>query len=835
MREAFLKANDVAGHDQIQIAAALAGLTTDAAAGSPLPTLIAADNDHQPPAAHSASTAPATVIGNECLNLADGADNSFISGLALTNCSEGIDLKQADGVQIQSMHVGFILTAGVLSPGDIGAGGGFDGIELNNSDNVVIGDLLSGGNTISNTSDTAIRVQEFGGGDSTGVQILGNTIGDVQDQSLDVGNDTGIVLDGGNGHLVAGNTIGGNGDEGVGVFGATGTVIRSNLIGINASNDTVAPNSDGIQVGAGAVATIGGPTAADGNHIAGNDSNGVELTSAAGGSVLQNNVIGLDSVGNTTGGGGVSLANANAGILVSSSPANQIGTPGAGNVVSNNAQEGILVTGATSTGNRVEANTIGLKSSGAPAGNGIDGIRVESGATSNIIGSPGAGNLVGANADTGIEVNGSTSDGNVVQGNSVGVNSDGNPRGNGQDGISINAADNATVGGLGAGEGNVSSANTFTGIDVENGSDDTTVRGNVVGTNAAGTLGFPNELGLRVEGLRVLVEGNSFAGNTDQGAHLDVGGDIRFEGNLVGKSFAGSVIPNGGPGLEVSMNDAPATVGGPGAAANTITGNLGPGVLVSDDGSVTTIAENSIFANGGLGIDLEPPGVTPNDAGDVDAGPDGLQNFPELSSAQFANGQTTVTGSVATTPSTDLTLRFYASSACDPSGNGEGQRFLGATTVTTDGGGNASFTAPVGGSSTGEQVTATATSPDGTSEFSACRAAEPAPPPPPEPEVCQGKEATIVGTDGKDKLRGTSKKDVISGLGGNDTISGLGGNDIVCGDEGNDVLTGGGGRDKLNGGKGRDRLNGGSGKGDLCEGGAGKDQAAKSCEQQRSA
>jgi hypothetical protein len=68
-----------------------------------------------------------------------------------------------------------------------------------------------------------------------------------------------------------------------------------------------------------------------------------------------------------------------------------------------------------------------------------------------------------------------------------------------------------------------------------------------------------------------------------------------------------------------------------------------------------------------------------------------------------------------------LTLDFYASTAADPSGNGEGQRYLGSTSVMTDGGGNATFTGVVlaGASSAGEFITATATDPNGnTSEFS---------------------------------------------------------------------------------------------------------------------
>ena len=73
---------------------------------------------------------------------------------------------------------------------------------------------------------------------------------------------------------------------------------------------------------------------------------------------------------------------------------------------------------------------------------------------------------------------------------------------------------------------------------------------------------------------------------------------------------------------------------------------------------------------------------------------------------------------------------------------------------------------------------------------------------------CAGHLATIVGTNGRDKLKGTRRADVIVALGGNDKISGGGGNDIICGGDGNDSITGGSGSDKLYGQDGKDKLSG---------------------------
>jgi hypothetical protein len=160
-------------------------------------------------------------------------------------------------------------------------------------------------------------------------------------------------------------------------------------------------------------------------------------------------------------------------------------------------------------------------------------------------------------------------------------------------------------------------------------------------------------------------------------------------------------------------------IGGPAPGApNLIAYNSRAGVLVS--GSGVTVSANSIWGNNGLGIDLAPAGVTANDAGDLDAGANGLQNFPLLSSVTAGSGDVTVAGSIDTTASTSFTIEFFASPSCDASGNGEGQYFLGSLPVTTGPAGSKVFSATLTSVSGADQITATATGPSGTSEFSAC-------------------------------------------------------------------------------------------------------------------
>jgi hypothetical protein len=119
--------------------------------------------------------------------------------------------------------------------------------------------------------------------------------------------------------------------------------------------------------------------------------------------------------------------------------------------------------------------------------------------------------------------------------------------------------------------------------------------------------------------------------------------------------------------------------------------------------------------------------VSPNDPLDADDGGNGLQNFPELSTAVSDGGTLHVTGMLHSTPASSFTVEFFASPECDATGFGEGQIYLGGTSVSTDGSGNASIDVLLPTTADpGWFVTSTATlEPLGaTSEFSACATIE---------------------------------------------------------------------------------------------------------------
>lgn len=108
----------------------------------------------------------------------------------------------------------------------------------------------------------------------------------------------------------------------------------------------------------------------------------------------------------------------------------------------------------------------------------------------------------------------------------------------------------------------------------------------------------------------------------------------------------------------------------------------------------------------------------------------------------------------------------------------------------------------------------------------------PTPTPTPAPALCNGREATIVGTSGPDVLDGTDGDDVIVGLDGDDVIRAGAGDDLVCAGSGADRVVGGGGADELYGQRGADTIIGnggpdsiwGGGGGDTIRSGKGRDQ-----------
>ena len=264
--------------------------------------------------------------------------------------------------------------------------------------------------------------------------------------------------------------------------------------------------------------------------------------------------------------------------------------------------EGLVIGGFTGAGIEVDSasnmlldNHLGTSPAGNKLGNGI-GINVLG--NSNTI----QGNTIGFNNSMGVQIlaqgpipGGPTTSvsGNLLLGNDIGTDSNGDAFGNLGVGILIEATDTLTN----------SSGSTIGGS--------ASVFGNMIGGTASGagnTIGFNSGAGIAIEAIQNSTLGAvSASNNLVQGN--DIGGvpsDSTSQAHLLPSPY-----PNGGPGillmaqgtnvdLSGNMIGGPATVTGPagalGMGANFILGNQGDGIAVSLASAAGTLA-NTIEGN----------------------------------------------------------------------------------------------------------------------------------------------------------------------------------------------------------------------------------------------
>ncbi len=449
--------------------------------------------------------------------------------------------------------------------------------------------------------------------------------------------------------------------DGIDIANSSGNTVVGNWIGLTVAGNAAAGGVNGVNIFNGNNNLIGGTAAAERNVIAGNSYAGVWIGGSSTGNLVRGNYLGTTVTG-TTG-----VASAGSGVAIFSAN-NTVGATaaGAGNVISGHAQYGVSMQTSTATGNSVAGNLIGLTAGGnALLGNGNDGVFIIDGASNNTVG----GSTVAAR--------------NVIAGNSDGVQ----------------------IGGVSGGANN------------------NLVQGNYIGTDITGTLDFGNnddgvDVDHAVDGNQII--GNLIAGSSSDG--IDLGDALAttgtvVQGNLIGTAANGtSALGNAGHGILIGNGGTAngTRIGGTLAGqGNTIAFNALDGIYVAASTSVTVLG-NQVFGNGGLAIDLGPDGVTANDAGDADTGPNNLQNFAVLTSARTDGaGQLIVAGSLNSSASSYYRIELYANTTQDASGYGEGSRYLGFANLSTNAAGNAVISATLGASvAVGEFISATATKTD---------------------------------------------------------------------------------------------------------------------------
>ncbi|MBC7795981.1 MAG: hypothetical protein H7Z37_03805, partial [Pyrinomonadaceae bacterium] len=478
------------------------------------------------------------------------------------------------------------------------------------------------------------------------------------------------------------------------------------------------------------------------------DSYGLRFASTATGSVVQNMVVnsfqkggirvdanGTSLLGNYVGtdrAGQVAAPNFNSGVFIVGATGVLIGdgsTTGR-NVISGNLGTGISVARGGSA--VVRGNYIGVSFNGIELGNSLDGVLIADSPNSVIGGTnPADRNIISGNDANGVFIGqGPNATGNKVSANYIGLNVAGTGAiKNDGSGVVVNAPNN-TIGGTTPGERNVISGNRVNGVSI--GTMDATgnnVKGNYIGVAANGTTGLQN----RINGVEISDNArNNLVGGTD------VTRD-RCDGSC-------NVIATNGDDGVVNITETTRTVGGtpltvggapqppvlitvPAQAIQTVASARSAVYVTNSAGRGNSIRRNSIFGSFGIGIDLARIGVNQGAANAncsvmtagigvnlIDA-PNDLQNCPSLATVSTAGF---ITGTLTAQTPGVYVIDFYTNPAADGTAT-EARTYLSSFTTPALTAGQV-YAIRVGGTgavTAGELVSATATSPNGsTSEIS---------------------------------------------------------------------------------------------------------------------
>lgn len=618
------------------------------------------------------------------LSLQSGSAGSTIRGFIINRFTgDGVEVNSSNNSVVEGNWIGLDNT------GTSASSNALKGINAINSTGLMIGGTSSASrNVISGNTQQGVYFDNvdtsFFYGNYVGTNAAGT--GDINGGTANTAQSGLVLINGSSSNQIGNTSLSGarnvfSGNNHYGVEIQTNTSINNTVVGNFIGTDATGLGALGNANGGFSFWGSGTGNLLGGNVIAANGAYGVLVGSAAASSRIQGNYIGVGVDGST------SLGNASAGVYVTGASTNTlIGTNADGsndaaevNTISANAN-GIVIDTAGTTGTMIYGNLIGTDASGLQArGNTFDGIRIEAGATANLVGGSTATrrNLISANGQDGVHIDGEATDGNTIQNNWIGLAADGvTVFGNGGDGIYISGgADNTVIGGIGL--GNVILGARSVGIEIDGASTGTSILGNLIGINAAGTVVH----GSGQDGI--LLENNA--------ASTTIGGTTAGQGNTIVDS--GRLSATWQSGIAVA----------------------------STAGSSNSIIGNTIYDNRGLGIDLGTSGVTVNDNLDADSGANTLQNTPVLTTAITNDSTVTISGTLNTLASTaGILIHFYATPSTGSVNTRQGRRYLGSTTVSTNGSGNATFTdvSLSAAVNAGELITATTTRSSNTSEFS---------------------------------------------------------------------------------------------------------------------
>jgi hypothetical protein len=293
-----------------------------------------------------------------------------------------------------------------------------------------------------------------------------------------------------------------------------------------------------------------------------------------------------------------------------------------------------------------------------------------------------------------VEANNATIAGNFLGTNPTGTASSNS--GSGGFGVRHNSGNNMTIGGPLPADRNLISGSVQGGIATDLGSSVTStghvIEGNYIGPDVTGTLSLSLVGTNAISGLNnAIVRGNLISGNNGGGiiaAHQTGNGPVVIQGNLIGTQRNGTSPLGNGSGFgdlgslfslatTRSADRAPAR-----RTPSPSTRGPASGLRINIEGNRIRAEFDPLQrALGNFARQLNrlaPSCERPLDA-DTAPGNNG-QNYPVITSAVVAAGNATISGTLNSTASTVFRLEFFASAACDTSGFGEGQSFIGLPT-----------------------------------------------------------------------------------------------------------------------------------------------------------
>jgi CSLREA domain-containing protein len=317
-----------------------------------------------------------------------GSHQVTVRGLVIHRWFRGIAVSGGATARIAGNFIGTNATGDASGPGNA------TGIDVTDSDDVIIGGALPEQRNLISANNEGIRAAS---GNATSVRIYGNYIGTDATGTQDLGNTPGILLQIGDNHEVGdadgtgrGNLISGNGLRGIDINMSDNVIIRGNRIGTDRTGTASIPNTAGILAQNAPGLAIGGDVPGSGNLVSGNLSLGVQIVQTDG-FLAGHNLIGTNLAGTTAlpnGGAGLSISEVDNGVVDD----NVI----AGNF-SDGAGEPAGVIGIDIAGISMERNLVGIGSDGSAIGNEGAGIQLSGELGTIRIGEPGNANIIGAN------------------------------------------------------------------------------------------------------------------------------------------------------------------------------------------------------------------------------------------------------------------------------------------------------------------------------------------------------------------------------------------------------------------------------------------------------